>query len=236
MKRMIYALLALASPILTEEATPQKRDVEKISETMGHLIGKNLQSLGLSLDIDALVRGVKECSEGKTAPLSDEECVQALADLQEQTLALQAKKNLAEANEFLQKNSAEDRIVSLEEGKVQYRIEKPGEGAAVESYNSPVIRYKGTYLNGQPFAVSLGDEMISLDESMVGFAKGIQGMKEGEVRTIYIHPDLGYGKQNLPNPNALLVFEIELLKADASAEAQAAVNAEDSVNTTSAVR
>ena len=31
-------------------------------------------------------------------------------------------------------------------------------------------------------------------------------------------------------PNALLVFEVELIKADASAEAQAASNAEDSVN------
>ena len=55
-------------------------------------------------------------------------------------------------------------------------------------------------------------------------------MREGEQRLLYVHPDLGYGPHGLSMPNALLVFEVELIKADASAEAQAASNAEDSGN------
>ena len=43
-------------------------------------------------------------------------------------------------------------------------------------------------------------------------------MKEGEKRTIYIHPELGYGTSGYLPPNSLLVFEIEVVKANATPE------------------
>ena len=227
MRRFIW-MLAIAAPLFCEEAQEEKKnDVAKLSEAMGHLIGKNLQSMGLPIDINALVRGMKDGCDGKDAPLSEDECVQALAALQEETLSLQAEQNLSSANEFLALNLKQKGIISLESGKVQYQIVKSGSGNAVQTYNSPLLRYKGRYLNGQSFGTSSGDEVISLDETIEGFSKGIIGMREGEVRTVYVHPDLGYGRHGLSMPNALLIFEVELLKADASAEAQAASNAED---------
>jgi peptidylprolyl isomerase len=227
MRRFIW-IFAIAAPLFCEEAREEKKnDVAKLSEAMGHLIGKNLQSMGLPIDINALVRGMKDGCDGKEAPLSEDECVQALAALQEETLLLQAEENLAHANEFLAQNLKQNGIISLEKGKVQYQIVKSGSGNAVQPYNSPLLRYKGRYLNGQTFGTSSGDEVISLDETIEGFSKGILGMREGEIRTVYVHPDLGYGRHGLSMPNALLIFEVELLKADASAEAQAASNAED---------
>jgi peptidylprolyl isomerase len=38
-------------------------------------------------------------------------------------------------------------------------------------------------------------------------------MKEGEKRTIYIHPDLGYGTSGMLPPNSLLTFEVEIMKS-----------------------
>jgi peptidylprolyl isomerase len=227
MRRTIICLLVLISPLFCDEE--KNTDVAKLSEAMGHLIGKNLQSIGLPIDINALVRGMKDGCEGKEPPLSEDECVQALAALQEETLSLQSEKNLAEANEFLARNLKQKGIISLENGKVQYQIDKAGTGNAVQPYNSPVVRYKARYLNGETFGSSSGEEVISLDETIAGFSKGIIGMQEGEVRTLYIHPDLGYGRHGLSMPNALLVFEVELIKADASAEAQAASMAEDAI-------
>lgn len=220
----------LSNCAFPEETQEISVDVAKLSEAMGHLIGKNLQSMGLPLDIEALVRGMKEGCEGASSPLSEEECVQALASLQEETLSSIAEKNLFEANEFLKENALKESIVSLENGKVQYQIVKSGSGESVQQYNSPMLRYKGRYLNGQIFGSSLEEEVISLDETIAGFSKGILGMREGEIRTIYIHPDYGYGRHGLSVPNALLVFEVELMRADASAEAQAASNAEDSLS------
>lgn len=224
---MNIAMRVLILLCFTIAAAAEEPDLEQISRAMGHLIGKNLQSMGLPLDLDALVLGMKESSEGETASLSEDECLQALSILQEETLAAEAEENLREALAFLELNAAEEEIVVLEEGKLHYRTVKAGTGNAVEPYNSPILRYKGHYLNGKPFGESCSEEMISLDEAILGLSKGVIGMREGEMRTLYIHPDLAYGRSDLAAPNALLVFEVEVLKADASAEAQAAVRAED---------
>lgn len=221
-----YICFIIAISGFAEETSPDEStdfDIAQVSEAMGHLIGKNLQSLGLSVDINAVVKGIKDASLGKSSPLSEDECVQAIAVLQEENLSVISEKNLEEAETFLQKNKQQPNVVNLEDGKLQYKIEKTGSGQSVQSYNSPIVQYKASYLNGRIFGVSDGDELLSLDDAIAGFSKGIVGMKEGEVRTLYIHPELGYGKQG---QNSLLVFEVKVLKADASADAHAASNTE----------
>lgn len=215
--RKIFFLLFLAIRGFSEETADL--DIGKVSEAMGHMIGKNLQNLGLQVDINAIVKGIQDSSSGKSSPLSEDECVQAISALQEESLSATSEMNLKEANAFLEKNGKEENVVSLEEGKVQYKIEKSGEGPSIMPYNSPVLEYKASYLNGPIFGTSHGDELLSLDEAIPGFSKGIIGMQEGEIRTLYIHPDLGYGKQGNLHPNSLLIFEVKAIKADASAEA-----------------
>jgi peptidylprolyl isomerase len=229
MRRFISFFMLAMLPLLAEEnpvpaeskqesKESKEQELAKLSEALGHLIGKNFQSLGLSLDIEAFALGLK----GDTKPpLSEEECLSALAAVQEENLLLAAEQSLKEANEFLTKNAETDEIVCLEDGKVQYKILQEGEGETVQEYNSPVLRYEGRYLNGQIFGTSHDEEMVALDESLIGFAKGVIGMREGEKRTLYIHPDLGYGQ------HALLIFDVEVVKADASADAQAASSGED---------
>ena len=73
-------------------------DVAKISEAMGHIIGKNLQLLGLDFDMDAIVKGLKEESEGKSSPLNEDECVQAIATLQEEKISTTANQELEMAD------------------------------------------------------------------------------------------------------------------------------------------
>ena len=42
------------------------------------------------------------------------------------------------------------------------------------------------------------------------------GMKEGEKRKIFIHPEYAYGTKGSLPPNSLLTFEIEIVKANGS--------------------
>jgi hypothetical protein len=77
---MFKAILVCVLPLI---GFTEQLDVAKISEAMGHMIGKNLEMLGLDFDIDAIVKGLKEESEGKVSPLNDDECVQAITELQE---------------------------------------------------------------------------------------------------------------------------------------------------------
>lgn len=73
-------------------------DVAKVSEAMGHIIGKNLESLGLDFDMDAIVKGLKEESEGKSSPLNEDECVQAIVQLQEEKITSTTENELKQVD------------------------------------------------------------------------------------------------------------------------------------------
>jgi peptidylprolyl isomerase len=192
-----------------------KKEIAKISEAFGHLIGKNIESMGVQFDIQYVIKGLNDAAAGKTSPMTEMECIQAITAAQEYAFKEQSEGNLKKAEEFLKKNASLGAIISLAEGKVQYKIEKEGKGDVLQTSHAPLIRYVGKFLDGTVFGASKEDEPISLDEIIPGLKTGLEGMKEGEKRTIYIHPDLGYGTRGALPPNSLLTFEIELVKANA---------------------
>lgn len=53
---------------------------------MGHLLGKHLKNLGVDLDLDSLVKGLRQESEGKNSPLNENECAQEIAHLQDEKI------------------------------------------------------------------------------------------------------------------------------------------------------
>lgn len=224
LKKLFIASMALCMGVAyfvsaDSNETPQqaenKLDIAKVSEAFGHLISKNIQTTGVKFDIAHVIKGLQDASAGKDSPMSEIECIQAITAVQEKIFQEQSVENLKKAQEFLTTNAKEEKIISLEEGKVLYKIDQEGEGAAVETHFSPLIHYKGKLLDGTVFGASKEDEMMSLDEIIPGLKAGLLGMKEGEKRTIYIHPDLAYGSAGYLPPNSLLTFEIELVKANA---------------------
>lgn len=205
---MQLAALLLSAAI----ATAEPEDVSKLSEALGHLIGKNIDQLGLSLDLKALAKGMEDEASGKQSPLNAEDCTQQLQALQEKKLRDLATQNLAQAVAFLSQNKQKPGIHQLSDGKLQYKVEKEGNGDPVESYHSPLVRFNAKYLNGKAFGESSEEMPISLSESIPGFRLGLLGMKQGEIRTLYVHPELAYGSDGQTEPNALLIFEVEVLQ------------------------
>ncbi|PCI95318.1 peptidylprolyl isomerase [Candidatus Aerophobetes bacterium] len=204
-----------------EEATSEEKslDLPMVSEAFGHVIGKNLESLGFEFDMESIIKGIQDSVAGKDSPMGESECVHAISQEQEKKFKKLAEDNLKVAEVFLEENAAIDGIVSLEENKLQYKIDQAGEGEVVEAHYTPMIKYTGKHVDGKVFGSSKEAETISLDETIPGFSRGIVGMKEGEIRTLYIHPDFGYGTNGYLPPNSLLTFEIELVKANNFTEA-----------------
>ena len=215
---MLATTYAADNALKESKGESEKIDIEKVSEAFGHLIGKNLGSLGFEFDMAQVIKGIKDSSLGKEPPMNETECVQAISLVQEEAFQKLAADNLKNADTFMSTNAKERGIKELEKNKLQYKIEKEGTGTVVEEHFSPMIRYTGKFLDGKVFGASQEDEMISLDETIEGFSQGIVGMKEGEKRTLFIHPDLGYGTNGYLPPNSTLVFEIEVVKANAVIE------------------
>lgn len=228
-------LFSCAACVCEEKANAPKQEMEidiaKISESFGHMIGKNLSTLEVALDPEYLAKGIKDFHAGKEPPLSESECIESLTAIQERAHKKRADENLVASNAFLAENAKKKNVVSLEDGKLQYKIEKEGAGEVVQEHNTALIRYTGKHLDGTVFGASQEDDQICLDEVIPGFAKGLVGMKEGEKRVIYIHPDLGYGTSGFFPPNSLLTFEIELVKAQVADDSASLELAEVSTQT-----
>lgn len=191
-------------------------DIKKVSEALGNFIGKNLKTPGLSFDVESLVKGIKDGAAGKPSPMGEKEYEQAMLQLQQKALDTVAAKNLQDADAFLQKNLKEAGVIELQPGRLQYIVIQEGKGPAVEDHGTPQINYTGKYIDGTVFGTSEasgGPISVPLDQTIPGFSKGLKGMKEGEKRRLFVHPEIGYGTTGQLTPNALLIFDVEVVKA-----------------------
>lgn len=196
-------------------------DMAKLSEAFGNFIGRNLQSPGLKFEIDSLVKGIREGAAGQPSPLSEKEYEEMMAAVQERAFKEMSETNLKAANEFMSKNSKETGVKEIVPNELQYSVLKEGTGPEVTAHASPKIHYTGKYQDGTVFGTSEemgGPITIPLDQTIPGFSKGIVGMKEGEKRRLFVHPDLGYGTTGQLPPNELLIFDIEVVKANTDDE------------------
>jgi FKBP-type peptidyl-prolyl cis-trans isomerase len=98
-------------------------------------------------------------------------------------------------------------------------VQKEGQGVAIENGKTAVVNYTGKLTDGTVFDSSIPrgqpfEFLLGAGRVIEGWDKGVLGMKVGEVRTLTIPPEMGYGARGagaLIPPNATLVFEVELL-------------------------
>lgn len=76
--------------------------------------------------------------------------------------------------------------------------------------------FDSSWDSGEPFTFQLGAGSV-----IPGWDQGIVGMKVGGRRQLIVPPDLGYGEQGSPpliKPNETLLFVVDLLDVEVSAE------------------
>jgi len=102
---------------------------------------------------------------------------------------------------------------------VYFFTSKEGKGDVPKKGQTLVMKYKGSLLDGKVFDDSDMHEPLSFEAGMGRLIKGFDSqaskMKVGEMRTIIIPPSLAYGERGAGDvipPNAVLIFELELLE------------------------
>lgn len=194
-------------------------DTDKLSETLGHLIVRHLDNPGFQFNVDKIMAGMRDEKEGKAAPMNEEEYEQTIAMIQENLFMQLSQKNLAAAAEFLEKNAQEEGIIATNP-KLQYKILQEGSGDIVGPDSIPLVHYTGKLLDGSTFSSSRESNnpiALPIKQTIPGFSEGLVGMKKGEKRTLYIHPELAYGVSGHLPPNSLLIFEVEIMETDTKA-------------------
>ena len=218
---MILPILLL-QPFLGEGADDERSEtnlhqkVEIFSRREGYDIAASLKNHSEWIDLNSVIMGIQDYMEGKVPQSILEQeggasCCKILVQLFEQS----AKRNLEKAQAFLQTLQTKPGLHVLENGKVVYEVITEGkEKACVQKDSSPLLHYcivpldgeglVDTRMEGEPYTVPLA-------ETIPGFARGVEGMRVGERRKIYIHPDLGYGKVGYVPPHSLLIVDVEVI-------------------------
>ena len=215
MKKSVGFKLTVIFSIIFLSSFAKEKDIDFISETLGHFIKEELDKSQYDIDINKVIEGIVQAKEGKAPPLSHEEYDTIVSKLIERKIEEKEKENLRLANDFFLNNKKNKNIIELIEKKLQYQIMTEGDGEKINNHNTPVISIQGflpdntSFLPKQEYVISLND----LPESL---KLAILGMKEKEKRKIYIHPNLINKIFDAPSPRNLLIYEVEVIKNDKS--------------------
>lgn len=197
---------------------------EQQSYAVGYSIGAGMKSQDVSVDRDAMIKGITDALNGK-AEFSQETIQSLFMDFQEEQLRRQQKAKLAlgeqnkkEGQEFLSKNSQRPEVKTLRSG-LQYEVLKRGTGStSPKAFSTVTVHYKGTLLNGTIFDSSYARNepaTFNLSQVIRGWTEGLQLMHVGDIYRFYIPSHLAYGENGSApriGPNATLIFDVELLK------------------------
>lgn len=185
-------------------------DKEELSFILGNMVWNSLKSYSPNYDFDLVVSTLKDLQRGgKSIPEID--CYLSIAQLSEKALDKVAKGNLEFANHFFNDLEKKGTLIELEKYKLYYEILRSSDGEMISS--SPLISFKEISLDVHGEEITKSEKVIlTLSETIPGFLRGVVGMREGEVRKIYSHPQLAYGKIGGKKPNQVIIFEVEALK------------------------
>ncbi len=223
-------------------SAPAGVNVKKLSESYGHALGQSLVNSGLGLDPELVVQGLRSAVAGKPFPMALPEYERSMAQLQAIAQDYLTKTNLEHANNMFKELEKDANAVVVEDGKIAYEhgdVPADKTKPVVKADANVLVIVTARLLDGRhfftcPAADDSGESVhpltLNLTSAPPSLAKGIVGMHEGETRLLYVHPKACEGMAemfgDLLPPNALLIFDLQLLDADAPEEEDASA-AED---------
>ncbi len=196
----------------------------KVSYSIGLDIGRNMKRQLIEVDLDLLMRGIKDgLGDGKAA-LADSVMQQTMAAWQKEMMAkmndVQKKageKNKKEGDAFLAENKKKAGVVTLPSG-LQYKILKDGTGKSPKATDTVVTNYRGMLIDGKEFNSSFKRNqpaVFPVNQVIPAWTEALQKMKVGSKWQLFVPSNLAYGENGAGQdigPNATLIFEVELLE------------------------
>ena len=216
------ALIAslLATPALANEPST---DLEKLSYSLGIILGERIQNDFGDLDPNFVLEGLKDSKDPNSWKLDRPAINQAVQDAQtriraqqEQQVEAMAEANLKSGEAFLAENAKKDGVTVTASG-LQYRVITEGAGDAPKATDTVKVHYEGRLISGDVFdsSITRGEPVsFPLDGVISGWSEGVQLMKVGSKFEFTIPSALAYGPSGtgpIP-PNSVLVFDVELLE------------------------
>ena len=195
-------------------------DNKKAGYSMGVLFANNMKTQGAdSMDIDALVAGIKDVFDGKPLKLEQQKCMAAVQEYMQHSSERKNSKAKEAGKAFLENNKKNEGVIVTASG-LQYKVLTQGNGKMPTPNSNVTVHYTGKLIDGSIFdsSVQRGKPAdFGVTQVIRGWTEALQLMKEGDKWILYIPYELAYGERggggSIP-PYSTLIFEVELIKVN----------------------
>ncbi len=236
--RTRYTAIALAVLITTtaiptanaeeKEHAPSQLNspAQKLGYALGMEVGTTLKDWAQLIDFSAFVKGAEDALRDNARLLSPEEASQVKRDafVKVQQQRNERQKSVGEENQkageaFLAENKTKDGVVTTDSG-LQYTVLHEGDGPKPAASDKVKVHYRGTLLDGTEFDSSYKrgqPATFPLNGVIAGWTEGVQLMNVGSKHRLFVPSKMAYGQRGAPptiGPNAVLIFEVELLSIE----------------------
>jgi FKBP-type peptidyl-prolyl cis-trans isomerase FklB len=235
MKKIVFGTLVLFSLSVQAQKkkpvakkTPVRAAASTTTRSLKNITDSASYALGLSvanfykqqgfknLNTSLIAQAINDVQAGKPPIFSEEEANETIMFFVNPDL----RTTIQDGKRFMEKNKSKAGVKATASG-IQYEVLKEGSGAKPKAFDTVVVNYVGTLLNGTEFdnSIKRGQPVeFKLNQVIKGWTEGLQLMSVGSKYKFYIPYNLAYGLNgNGPIPGgATLVFEVELLNVKPS--------------------
>ena len=207
----------VAAPALDSERA-------RISYMVGLDMAKTMAPVKEEVDIDIAIAAIRAVHAGRKPALDDaqtdalrEQFGEVLRKKQEMAAREIARKNLTAAETFLATNAKATGVTVTASG-LQYQVLRDAKGPKPTDTDTVRVNYASSTLAGAKLESTYDTDHpaeIALNRVFPGWSEGVQLMPVGSKLRLWIPPALAYGERGASGriePNALLVFDVELLE------------------------
>ncbi|MDD2474609.1 MAG: FKBP-type peptidyl-prolyl cis-trans isomerase [Dysgonamonadaceae bacterium] len=191
--------------------------MNNLSYSLGMSMATQLMQSNLeNLDVDAFVKAFTEIMNNQKTSMSMEEAAQHIQAYFSAKQNEMLEINKQEGELFLAENKKKENVVALPSG-LQYEVLNEGDGVIPTATDTVKCHYHGTLIDGTVFdsSVERGQPAtFGVTQVIKGWVEALQLMSVGSKWKLYVPSNLAYGEQGAGNdiePNAALIFEVELL-------------------------
>jgi FKBP-type peptidyl-prolyl cis-trans isomerase len=197
---------------------------DRNSYSLGVETYNNYKRLGMDIDPDLVVRGFKDAAAGKLL-MSENDIASTMINFRGEVIVKQrsdkigaGQKNRQEGDAFLAANKGKEGVVTLPSG-LQYKVLKAATGRKPTDMDTVECNWRGTlidgtefedtYKSGQPVKFRVSDFHV-----IQGMRDVVKLMPVGSKWQVVIPSRLAYmtyGRGPMIGPNAILIYEVELL-------------------------
>ena len=220
---MALTVMLMTTGAYSADEVALKTQKDKVSYSMGLNLGNSLMRQPFEVDVDLFMTGFTDAVKKRKPLMTDQEMRETeiafqneMAEKQAQMMKAAAEKNKKEGEAFLAENKKKEGVKVLPSG-LQYKVIKDGTGAIPKATDSATVNYKGTLINGTEFDSSYKrgqPATFQVNGVIKGWTEALQLMKAGSKWQLFVPSDLAYGEKGAGpqiGPNAVLIFEVELL-------------------------